>query len=283
MSVRSCAVGEIGVHFGERGSGTQEMFGSLLRFFRERAGMTQEALGKYVGYSKSQVAMVERGKRAPKGQLVEIADETLGAQGALLAAGAKLKASRFPSWFEDYAGLEAKAATIHMYATHLIPGILQTPEYARAIFSNEKCPPYEDDELEARLAARLDRQTVLQRKPAPIVGFVLEEHILRRPLGGTQHLREQLERLLDIGQRRNVDIQVMPTNRQFLAGLNGPMILLETDERKQIAYVDGPSGGYFVGNQPDLGNLFARYGILRAQALNPEESAQLISEVTGKL
>lgn len=270
------------MHTGERGSGNLEMFGSLLRFFRERAGMTQEALGKYVGYSKSQVAMVERGERAPKGQLVQIADEVLGAQGALLAAGAKLEVSRFPSWFEDYAGLEEKAATIYMYATHLIPGMLQTPEYGRAVFSNH-CPPYEDDELEAQLTARLDRQKVLERKPAPIVGFVLEEHILKRPLGGDQNLKEQLGHILDVGQRRNVEIQVMPTDRQVHAGVNGPMILLETEEREQVAYVDGPNGGYFVSKQPDLSYLFARYGILRAQALNPEESAQLISEVAAKL
>ncbi|MEV2235903.1 helix-turn-helix transcriptional regulator [Streptomyces phaeochromogenes] len=97
------------------------MFGSLLRFFRERAGITQEGLGGQVGYSKSQVAMVERGERPPKGKLVEIADEVLGAQGALLAAGKKLKTSRFPSWFLDYAGLEAKATAIYMYANHPDP------------------------------------------------------------------------------------------------------------------------------------------------------------------
>ncbi|MFC9845877.1 helix-turn-helix domain-containing protein [Streptomyces sp. NPDC060223] len=258
------------------------MFGSLLRFFRERAGVTQEALAKYVGYSKSQVAMVERGERAPKGQLVQIADEKLGAQGALLTAARKLKASRFPSWFEDYAELEAKATAIYMYANHLIPGLLQTEVYGRATFEVH-CPPLEDDEIEARLAARLDRQQVLTRKPAPIVGFVLEEHVLRRPLGGSQALREQLGHILEIGQRRNIAIQVIPTARQIHAGLDGPMILLEAEEPERIAYVEGPSNGYFVSEQPDLGNMFARYGILRAQALNPEESAELISEVAGRL
>ncbi|WP_307841067.1 helix-turn-helix transcriptional regulator [Streptomyces sp. GESEQ-4] len=270
------------MHASEQGSGNLEMFGSLLRYFRERAGMTQEGLGKYVGYSKSQVAMVERGERPPKGKLVEIADEVLGAQGALLAAGRKLRASRFPSWFEDYADLEAKATAIYMYANHVIPGLLQTEAYARAVFSQEN-PPYEDDELEARTAARLDRQRVLQRKPVPVVGFVLDEHTLKRPIGGKHILKEQLTQLLEVGQRRNVTIQVMPTDREVHAGLNGSMTLLETDERTQIAYAEAPGGGYFVSEQPHLGNMFAQYGILRAQALNPEESAQLISEVTGRL
>lgn len=258
------------------------MFGSLLRFFRERAGVTQETLGKNVGYSKSQVAMVERGERPPKGQLVEIADETLGAQGALLTAARKLKASRFPSWFEDYAELEAKAVAINMYANHVIPGMLQTEAYARAIF-NTHCPPFEDDEVEARVTARLDRQHVLRRKPLPLVGFVLDEHTLTRPLGGREALKEQLEHLLEVGQQRNVEIQVMPHDREVHAGLNGPMILLETAERQPLAYVEGPGGGYFVDQHPNLGNLFAQYGILRAQALNPDESAKLIDKVAREL
>jgi hypothetical protein len=128
-----------------------------------------------------------------------------------------------------------------------------------------------------------DRQRVLDRKPAPVVGFVLEEHILNRPLGGDQALKEQLGHILDIGLRRNVEIQVMPTDRQDHSGLDGPMILLETEDPDRIAYVEGPHNGYFVSRQPELGQMFARYGILRAQALNPEESAQLISEVAGRL
>ncbi|MDN3023365.1 helix-turn-helix transcriptional regulator [Streptomyces sp. S.PB5] len=270
------------MHAGDRGSGNLEMFGSLLRFFRERAGVTQEALAQYVGYSKSQVAMVERGERAPKGQFVEIADERLGAQGALLAAARKLRVSRFPSWFEDYAELEARATAIYMYTTHVIPGLLQTEAYALATFEVHR-PSLEDEEIETRLAARLDRQRVLERRPAPVVGFVLEEHILRRPLGGGQALKEQLGHILNIGRRRNVEIQVMRTGRQNHAGLDGPMILLEAEDPDRIAYVEGPHNGYFVSQQPELGQMFARYGILRAQALDPEESAQLISEVAGRL
>ncbi|MFS8199387.1 helix-turn-helix domain-containing protein [Streptomyces sp. CWNU-52B] len=258
------------------------MFGSLLRFFRERSGMTQEGLGGYAGYSKSQIAMVERGERPPRGKLVEIADEALGAQGALLAAGKKLKTSRFPSWFEDYAELEAKASFINMYANHVVPGMLQAEMYARAII-NCHCPPFEDEEVEAHVATRLERQKILLRKPAPLMGFVLEEHTLTRPVGGSAALKEQLGHLLAISQRRNVEIQVMPHNREVHAGLNGPMILLETAECNRLAYVEGPSGGYFVDQQPNLGHLFAQYGILRAQALSPEESTKLIERVADTL
>ncbi|MGP4005298.1 helix-turn-helix domain-containing protein [Streptomyces sp. 4N124] len=269
------------MHSGERGS---ESFGALLRFFRERAGMTQEGLGKHVGYSKSQVAMVERGERSPKGKLVEIADEALGAQGALLVLAEKeFKKDGLPPWTEDYLAEERKAAALHMYQTHLMPGSLQTEAYARAVFASNRCPTFDDEDVESRVASRLERQQLFQRKPAPNVSYVLEESVLTRPLGGKAALKEQLHHILAIGRLRHVEIQVMPHDRDVHAGLNGNMILLETAERRQLAYIEGHRGGYFVSEQPDLGDLFGKYGTLRAQALTPEESATLIEEVAGKL
>ncbi|MFE7075461.1 helix-turn-helix domain-containing protein [Streptomyces sp. NPDC057620] len=270
------------MHASEQSSSNLEMFGSLLRFFRERAGMTQEGLGGYAGYSKSQVAMVERGERAPKGKLVEIADETLSAQGALLAAARKLKTSPLPAWTATYAEIEAEATALHTYANHVVPGLLQTEAYAQvAIGCNY--PPLEDEEIEEQVAARLVRQRLFQRRPTPALSFVLEQIALTRPIGGRHVLGEQLRHILEVGRRRNVEIQVMPSDRETHSGLNGPMILLETEERRQLAYVEGQDGGYFVSEQPSLGDLVGRYGILRAQALTPEESAKLIEQVAHEL
>lgn len=268
------------MHSGERGS---KSFGALLRFFRERAGMTQESLGKYVGYSKSQVAMVERGERPPKGKLVEIADEVLGAQGALLLLAEKeFEKSGLQLWTEDYLEHEKVALSIYSYQDHVMPGLLQSEDYARAVF---QCvyPPLDDDEIEERVVHRLARQQLFTRKPIAVLNFIVEESALTRPLGGKPVLKEQLHRMVEFGRLRNVTIQVMQHNRRTHACLMGPMILLETDERRQIAYIEGHKGGYFVTEQPDLGNLQGKYGILRTQALGPEESAQLIEKVAGEL
>lgn len=246
--------------------------------------MTQEGLAKHVGYSKSQVAMVERGERSPKGKFVEIADQVLGAQGALLVLAEKeFKKDGLPPWTEDYLAEERKAAALRMYQSHLMPGSLQTEAYARAVFASNRWPTFDDEDVESKVAARLERQQLFQRKPAPNVSYVLEESVLTRPLGGKAALKGQLHHILDIGQLRHVEIQVMPHDRAVHAGLNGNMILLETTERRQLAYIEGHRGGYFVSEQPDLGDLFGKYGTLRAQALTPEESATLIEEVAGKL
>nr|WP_202527629.1 helix-turn-helix transcriptional regulator [Streptomyces sp. SID5770] len=255
----------------------------MLRFYRERAGISQEALGRKTRYSKSQVAMIERGERRAKGAFVEIADKLLSAQGALLAVAAEVTASGVAAWFEDYLEEEVKAAGIHMYENHVIPGPLQTKEYARAVF-NSAVPALEDEEIEASVLARLERQEMFSRKPAPLVTFVLEKAALTKPLGGEDVLRENLLHLLDVAKLRNVEIQVMPESPKTHAGLNGPFILLETEGRKgQLVYVEGQGGRYFLSEQPDVGDTFARYSTLRAQAFTPEETAQIIEQVAREL
>ncbi|MEW2487201.1 helix-turn-helix transcriptional regulator [Streptomyces sp. NPDC048411] len=253
------------------------MFGTLLRFFRERAELSQEALGLKIGFSKSQVAMVERGQRPPKGDFVTRADEALGAQGALLAAGTELVFSHLASWFEQFAAEEATASARHEYETHVVPGLLQTEEYARAVLGHTH-PSVDDEEIEGRVAARLERQSLFTRKPTPDIGFVLELSALIRPIGGRHVRSRQLRHILDVAQLRNVQMQVMSPDREVHVALDGPFVLLETKERRQLAYIEGQGGSFFISEQPTLGNLFGKYGILRAQALSPEESMKLIEQ-----
>ncbi|MEU4493125.1 helix-turn-helix transcriptional regulator [Streptomyces sp. NPDC023998] len=269
------------MHSSERGS---RSFGALLRFHRERADMSQEALAGRIGFSKSQVAMVERGERQPRGKFVAYADEALGAQGALVVVAEKeFKDNGLRPWTEDYLVEEQNAVGLHSYQNHVLPGVLQTEAYARAVFNCNYCPPLDDEEIEKRVAARLERQRLFHRKPTPIISYVLEQSALTRPLGGRPVLKEALHHILGVAQLRHVEIQVMPHDRPTHAGLAGPMILLETAERRQLAYIEGHRGGYFVSEQPDLGDLFGKYGILRAQALTPEESAKLVEQVAEGL
>ncbi|GAA3478313.1 helix-turn-helix transcriptional regulator [Streptomyces yanii] len=258
------------------------MFGTLLRFFRERAGVSQEALGLKIGFSKSQVAMVERGQRPPKGDFIVRADDVLGAQGALLAAAEELTFSHLASWFEPFAEEEATASARHEYETHVVPGLLQTEEYARVVFGGAH-PPIDDEEVEGRVASRLARQSLLTRKPTPDISFVLELSALTHPLGGRKVYKHQLQHILDVGQLRHVHMQVMSPHRETHAGLSGPFVLLETKERRQFAYLEVQNRNFLISEQPDLGNLFGRYGILRAQALSPEESRKLIEQVAKEL
>jgi transcriptional regulator with XRE-family HTH domain len=264
-------------------AGAAKAFGRLLKFYRERAGLTLEGLGKETSYSKSQVAMIEKGERRPKDHFVEVADRVLGADGALKEVAETISPSGVPAWFEDYLDEEGRAAGIHWYENHLVPGLLQSSRYAEAVF---RCavPALDEVEIDAAVDVRLKRQKVFHRTPKPHVTFIIEMAALTRPIGGTEILKECLYHLLDLVQLPNVEIQVMPADREAHAGLDGPFILLETAERKgQLVYVEGQGGRYFLSEQPDLGDAFARYGTMRAQALTPEASVRLIEQVAREL
>ncbi|WP_437010060.1 helix-turn-helix domain-containing protein [Streptomyces sp. enrichment culture] len=264
-------------------AGAAKAFGRLLKFHRERAGVTMEVLGKHTSYSKSQVAMIEKGERRPKDHFVEVADRVLGAEGALKEVAETIAPSGVPAWFEDYLEEEAGAAAIHWYENHLVPGLLQSSRYAEAVF---RCavPALDEVEIDAAVDVRLKRQRVFHRTPKPHITFIIEMIALTRPIGGAEVLKECLHHLLDTAGLPNVEVQVMPPDRCIHAGLNGPFILLETAERRgQLVYVEGQGGRYFLSEQPELGDTFTRYGTLRAQALTPEASTQLIEQVAREL
>ncbi|MYY02568.1 MULTISPECIES: helix-turn-helix transcriptional regulator [unclassified Streptomyces] len=258
------------------------MFGALLRHYRELAGLSQEALGLRIGFSKSQVAMVERGQRPPKGDFVSKADAVLDARGALIKTATQLQFSHLATWFEPFAEEEAKATMRYEYECHVMPGLLQTEAHARAMFHGA-CPPIEDDVIEGRVEARLARQALLTRTPLPDISFVLEVSALTRPIGGREVHRAQLQHILDVSQLRHVHIQVMSPRRETHVGLSGPFVLLETDDRRRLAYLEVQSRNFLVGEQPHLGDLFATYGMLRTQALDPEESRGLIKQMVEGL
>lgn len=243
-SVHRCALLGDAVHLGNETSGNAVMFGRLLRHFRERAGLSQEALGRRIGFSKSQVAMVERGNRPPRGPFVARADDAVGAQGALMAAGEDVTGSYLADWFEDFASLERRAAARHEYETHVVPGLLQTEAYARTVLQGGY-PPVSDDVVEGRVADRLARQSLISRKDAADLSFVLELSALARPIGGRAVHREQVAHVLSVAQLRHVTLQVMSPHRETHSGLSGPFVLLETREASAgLPRSSGPQAPY---------------------------------------
>ncbi|MEV6505464.1 helix-turn-helix transcriptional regulator [Streptomyces sp. NPDC051642] len=259
-----------------------KMFGAVVRALRAAQGSTREQLGVYVGYSASQVAMVERGERMPSPRFVAKSAEFLNSQVAIEAAAGHLERSPHPSWFGEYLDLEAEAVSVWSYDAHVLKGLVQTEGYARAVLG-EYCPMLDDEEVESRVQARLARQKLLTRVPAVSLALVIEEWVLRRPVGGPVVAKGQLERLLELSAMRNVSIQVMPTRYEGHAGFDGPFTLLETKERQWVAYVEGQSFGFVIDDREEVGNFQQRYGMIRTQALTPGDSAKLIEQMAGEL
>lgn len=259
-----------------------KVFGRQQRAFRELRGRTQEQLSQRSGYSLGQVRGVELGTRRATEKYVTHVDAALDAQGLLLAAAQDLVADRHPGWFEKYAKTEAEVRRLYTYDTHVLNGLLQTEEYARSLLST-RVPVLDDEEVENKVQGRISRQALLTRKPPPTLGFVIEQVVLEHPIGGKVAFKRQLEHLAACARMRNVQIQVMATNQEKHVGLDGPMTLLETAEGRSLGYVEVQGVSRFIVEPKRVSDLEQRYGIIRSQALSPEESLSYIEDLAGAL
>ncbi|MGW2782226.1 helix-turn-helix domain-containing protein [Streptomyces populi] len=266
----------------EPGSGILRVFGRQLKRFRLRAGLERAEFGSGTGYSASTIAAFEQGRRVPPPRFIDAADELLDAGGVLREMKEEVARAQFPAFFRDAARLEAEAVELHAYDTHVVKGLLQTQEYARAVFTMRR-PLLDEETIDQRVAARMLRQEIFSRWPAPLMSFVIEEAVLRRPIGGSEVHRGQLEQILLTGQNRNVEIQVMPLQREDHAGLAGPFTLIETRAGQRIAYAEVQRSSYLYTERTPVRELEAQYGIIRAQALTPRESTAFIEELLGEL
>ncbi|MBO7935792.1 helix-turn-helix domain-containing protein [Streptomyces antibioticus] len=255
--------------------------GRQLKLRREAVGMRAGEFGDAVGYGEDLVYKIESGKRIPRPEYLDRADEVLGAGGLLAAMKEDVEKVRYPKKVRALGEMEAKAVEIGLYECNSVHGLLQTPDHARALIEAAQ-PPYSPDDVERMVAARLARQSVFGRDPVPSIHFVLEEAPLRRPLGGTMVWRQQLEHLLEVGRMRNVTLQVMPTRVEVHSGLDGRIELLKFADGTAVARSDGAFNGRPVTEPRQLHILELRYGTIRAQALPPWESLAFIEQLLGE-
>ncbi|ANB07998.1 DNA-binding protein [Streptomyces ambofaciens] len=255
--------------------------GRQLKLRREAVGMRAADFGVAVGYGEDLVYKVEGGKRIPRQEYLDRADEVLGAGGLIAAAWEDVKKVRYPKKVRELGKLEAKAVEIGVYECNIIAGLLQTPEHARVLMEARQ-PPYSPDDLERMVAARMARQSVFERDPAPSMHFVLEEAPLRRRVGRTMVWRRQLERLLEVGRLHHVTLQVMPTNTDAHPGLDGRIELLKFEDGSAVGRSEGAFNGRPITDPKQLRIVELRYGTIRAQALSPRESLAFIEQLLGE-
>ncbi|MFJ5561489.1 Scr1 family TA system antitoxin-like transcriptional regulator [Streptomyces sp. NPDC093250] len=253
-------------------------FGRQVKILRERSGLTQAALAPRLGYSEAQIAAIEQGRRIPRPETIDNLDGLLEGGGLLLAMKRAVALTRYPAFFRDAARIEEEAVEFHAYAVLAVPGLLQTVEYARTMFTVWR-PRRREDEIEQMVAARMARHKIYERKPAPTLSFVIEESVLERPFGGADVLRGQLEHMLLVAENPHVEIQVMLTRVTDHAGADGPFTMMTPEGGEQVAYVESQGNGRVIAKRESVRGFAVRYGILRAQALSPAESVRHIEKL----
>ncbi len=251
-----------------------DYYGWELRRQREAHGLRQGQLGEIIFCTGSLIGQIETTKKVPTRDFSERLDAALGTDGVFSRLVGLVLRSQLPTWFQPYAEMEARATYISTYQAQLVYGLLQTEEYARALFSLGH--PDKVDEL---VAARLERQRILQSDRSLALWAVLSEAALLQEVGGRDVMRRQLARLLDFRHNPWVQIQVLPFSVGQHTGMIGSFNLLRFEDDPDLFYVDSYDQGHMTANPQVIKERSVGYARLQAAALSPEDSATLIARV----
>ncbi len=259
-----------------------------LRRLRERAGLTPETAAGALGWSRTKLVRIETAVNLPRVVDVERILDAYGGNDAVNAALMKLARDiRQRGWWASYddvfsgsfAQLEDAAASIDSWQTEVIPGLLQTEDYARAVLESGN-----DDlaEVDRRLQVRMTRRVVLSRSNAPQFNAVIAEEVLRRPVGGPTVMRRQLQALLADAERPNVSIRVVPAslgNRPALGDGAIVIFAFAAPVELDVAYVETMGGGLYIEDIAQVQRCKVTFDRIRGAALPEDESATLIARI----
>jgi len=256
------------------GASPLDYYGFELRRHREAAELTQKQLGDIVNYTGSLVGQIETARKLPTQEFSERVDAALGTGGLLSRLVALVMRSQLPAWFQQVAELEARAAEMCTFHTHLVHGLLQTEAYARAVLGT-----LDQTELDDRTSVRLARQRIFEKSEPPVLWAVISEAALYQKIGGPETMRGQLAHLLNFEHKPRINIQVLPFSAGAHAGLTGSFNLYRFASDPDIVYTEGYGSGHPTANPDTVKDCSLRYDHLQAAALSLRDSAELIRRV----
>nr|WP_280498632.1 helix-turn-helix transcriptional regulator [Nocardia cyriacigeorgica] len=263
--------------------------GGQLRKLREGKGITREAAGDAIRGSHAKISRLELGRTGFKERDIRDLLTLYGVHDpeereSFLELARKANepgwwhrySDLLPSWFGTYLGLEQAATKIRTYEAHLVPGLLQTPEYTRAVVTLG----YEDADTDRRVAVRQRRQEILHRSDPPFVWAVIDEAALHRPVGGADVHRAQMHHLIELAQLPNVTIQVVPysAGEHAAAGSSFSILRFAEPELPDIVYLEHLTSALYLDRREDLALYLSVMDRLSVQAARPERSIEIISD-----
>lgn len=249
-----------------------DYYGWELRRQREACNLKQGQLGEIIFCTGSLIGQIETTKKIPTRDFSERVDAALGTDGMFSRLVGLVLRSQLPTWFQPYAEMEARAAYISTYQAQLVYGLLQTEEYARAVLATGM-----PDDLNGLLAARMERQRILDHEQPPLAWTILDEAVLHRPIGGPEVMRRQLAHLLEFTDHRWMRIQVLPCSAGEHTSLDGAFTSMRFDSDPDIIYTEDLISGHMTADPKTIREAARRYAHLQAAALSVRDSAALIA------
>ncbi|MFE7462997.1 Scr1 family TA system antitoxin-like transcriptional regulator [Streptomyces sp. NPDC057499] len=255
-------------------------FGQHLRMLRDGRGWTQDELGERIGCSGTHISAVETGRRPPTRRFAASADRVFGTGDKLERQSQALKYTALLEGFPEYVTHEARAAEIRLYEVGVIPGVLQTPEYASVLNTRAvERGAIAAEQAEERVSLVEERQVALARTPPPLVFVVLDESCLRRPVGSSAVMKDQLAKLVEFAALPNTTLQVAP----FVIGdrrpLSLPLYVLTMPNRSLVSYAESAQRGRLERESASVVPLLTAYHQLQAEALSQAESVAMIKQL----
>ncbi|MFF0017299.1 helix-turn-helix domain-containing protein [Streptomyces sp. NPDC005374] len=261
--------------------GSWQVVGALVAHYRKHARLTQEQFAEAASVHVDTVGSIEQGRLALQPDRAEQFDELLCTKGALALLVERMpvreKVVQFAQSLVDH---EQEAVGILSYQSLAVPGLLQTRDYCRAVFGF-RYPAIGTETSEQWVNARMERQLVFERERPPVCHFVIEESVLRREVGGSEVMREQFRQILEYTEPVHMSFQIMPMDRAPHACLDGPMVLLETPEHERLIYLEVQRASFLVDDPDEVSDYHLQYGMLRSQALSPDESVRFLHGLLG--
>jgi transcriptional regulator with XRE-family HTH domain len=260
-----------------------QAFAEELRAQREAAGLTQAQLAKLMGYSESVIAKLETCRTIPSPQHAAQADEALRLPGTFRRLRQAMLNRSYESWVRALLEMEDRATVLRWWEPLVVPGLLQTEAYARAMIRAGR-PGDSDAEVEQMVIARISRQAIWDRKdpPPPMLFAVLGEAILRQRVGDAQIMRDQLAHLAEMAGNPRVSVQVLPFGAAAHPGMLGPFLVASFDSDRDSAYLDNALDGQVTERRNQVARITLLYDSLRSVALSPGESTELIMKVADE-
>ncbi|MEU3914375.1 helix-turn-helix transcriptional regulator [Streptomyces sp. NPDC029721] len=262
---------------------TMKMVGKQVAAARISKNLTQKQLADLIKVDEESIGSIEQGRRTLMPHVAELLDLHLGLPGMLTVAALGMpERDPSPPWSEEYMDLEKSAIAMSRYDCMVVPGLVQTETYMRALF---RCniPAHLPEEIESLTVKRLDRTKILHRKQPPSLTFVVSEAALRDRIGGDAVYAEQVHHLLACMEIPQVTLQVLPLGLTYHPGTSGAFSMLETPEHEHIGYFEGQRGSKLIIDPGDVSILAQRYAMLRTQALNPQDTQAFLRQLLGEL
>ena len=260
-----------------------QRMGHELRTLRKKAGMTQAQVAQEMNMVDSHVSAWERGTRGMTQDQAEHLDHIFNTSGLVARAWKHMMTpDSLPAWYEEVPQLERAVSELREYQSQVIPGLIQTPEYAAALL-RDTGPWRSSEDRERMVKSRIDRQEILKKAHPPLVSIVVEAQAIRRAVGGRRVLKGQLQQVLDLIEEGTVRFQVMPPDVECHPGASGPFRVYVFPDKPMVASAEHMEGEQLMDEMIKVQHCTTIYGILQSEALSPRASVDLIRKVKDEI